>query len=62
MVARRSRQHPPEFGRASTYVETVDLPELEEPPLRFLRAIGYYGLVEVEYKRDPRTAPTSSST
>jgi D-aspartate ligase len=54
MVARRRRQHPPEFGRASTYVETVELPELEEPSLRFLRAIDYYGLVEVEYKRDPR--------
>ncbi|HEX2506213.1 MAG TPA: hypothetical protein VHK22_08415 [Gaiellaceae bacterium] len=54
MVARRRRQHPPDFGRASTYVETVDLPELEEPSLRFLRAIGYYGLVELEYKQDPR--------
>jgi predicted ATP-grasp superfamily ATP-dependent carboligase len=54
MVARRRRQHPPEFGRASTYVETVDLLELEEPSLRFLRAIDYYGLVEVEYKRDAR--------
>lgn len=54
MVARRWRQHPPEFGRASTYVETVELPELEEPSLRFLRAIDYYGLVELEYKRDPR--------
>ena len=54
MVARRRRQHPPEFGRASTYVETVELPELEELSSRFLRAIDYYGLVEVEYKRDPR--------
>jgi predicted ATP-grasp superfamily ATP-dependent carboligase len=54
MVARRRRQHPPEFGRASTFVETVELPELEEPSLRFLRAIDYYGLVELEYKRDPR--------
>lgn len=54
MVARRRRQHPPEFGRASTFVETVEVPELEEPSLRFLRAIDYYGLVELEYKRDPR--------
>ena len=30
MVARRRRQHPPEFGRASTFVETVELPQLEE--------------------------------
>jgi D-aspartate ligase len=54
MVARRRRQHPLEFGRASTYVETVDLPILEELSERFLRAIDYYGLVEVEYKLDPR--------
>ena len=54
MVARRRRQHPPDFGRASTYVETVELPELEELSERFLRAIGYYGLVELEYKLDPR--------
>jgi predicted ATP-grasp superfamily ATP-dependent carboligase len=54
MVVRRTRQHPPEFGRASTFVETVDLPILEELSERFLRAIDYYGLVELEYKLDPR--------
>lgn len=54
MVVRRARQHPPEFGRASTYVETVDLPLLEELSERFLRAINYYGLVELEYKLDLR--------
>jgi D-aspartate ligase len=54
MVARRGRQHPPDFGRASTFVETIDLPLLESLSERFLRAIDYYGLVELEYKRDPR--------
>ena len=55
MAAQRWRQHPPEFGRAATFVESLDLiPELEEPTLRFLRAINYYGLAEVEYKLDPR--------
>jgi len=54
MVVRRRRQHPREFGRASTFVETVDLPEIEELSERFLRAIHYYGLVELEYKLDPR--------
>ena len=54
MVVRRSRQHPPEFGRASTFVETVELPLLEALSERFLRAIDYYGLVELEYKLDPR--------
>jgi D-aspartate ligase len=54
MVARRNRQHPPEFGRASTFVETVEEPLLEQLSERFLRRIGYYGLVELEYKLDPR--------
>jgi D-aspartate ligase len=54
MVVRRSRQHPPEFGRASTLVETIDLPILEELSKRFLSAINYYGLVEMEYKLDDR--------
>ncbi|MGA8761947.1 MAG: hypothetical protein WB562_03575 [Candidatus Sulfotelmatobacter sp.] len=54
MVVRRTRQHPLTFGRASTYVETVDVPIVEELSERFLRAIDYYGLVELEYKLDPR--------
>jgi predicted ATP-grasp superfamily ATP-dependent carboligase len=54
MVVRRRRQHPPEFGRASTFVETIELPLLEALSERFLRAIKYYGLVELEYKLDPR--------
>lgn len=54
MVVRRTRQHPPEFGRASTFVETIELPLLEALSERFLKAINYYGLVEMEYKLDPR--------
>ena len=56
MVARRRRQHPLQFGRASTYVETVDISLLEEFSERFLRKINYYGLVELEYKLDPRNS------
>jgi D-aspartate ligase len=54
MTVRRVRQHPSDFGRASTFVETIDLPELAQPSLAFLRAIDYYGLVELEFKQDPR--------
>lgn len=54
MVVRRTRQHPAEFGRASTFVETTKLPLLETLSKRFLCAIGYYGLGELEYKLDPR--------
>jgi predicted ATP-grasp superfamily ATP-dependent carboligase len=55
LVACRRRQHPIEFGKSSTYVESIDLPLLEEYSQRFLRAIDYYGLVELEYKYDPAT-------
>jgi D-aspartate ligase len=54
LLARRMRQHPREFGRAATYVETVELPEIEEIAERFLRAMNFYGIVEVEFKQDPR--------
>jgi D-aspartate ligase len=54
MVARRTRQYPMDFGRASTYVETVDQPEIEAIAQRLLARIAYTGLVEVEFKHDPR--------
>jgi predicted ATP-grasp superfamily ATP-dependent carboligase len=54
LTARRTRQFPMDFGRASTHVETAHLPEVEEPARALLERIGYTGLVEVEFKRDPR--------
>jgi D-aspartate ligase len=54
LTARRTRQYPADFGRASTYVETVACPEIVEPSQRLLRAMRFTGLVEVEYKRDAR--------
>jgi len=54
LVARRRRQHPREFGRAATFVESINLPVIEELSERFLKAINYYGLVEVEFKQDLR--------
>ena len=54
MVVQRQRQHPHEFGRASTLVQTIELPLLETLAERFLSAIDYYGLVELEFKLDPR--------
>ena len=54
LTARRLRQHPREFGRAATYVETADVPEVAELAQRFLQAINFYGIAEVEFKQDPR--------
>jgi predicted ATP-grasp superfamily ATP-dependent carboligase len=54
ITACRTRQYPMDFGEASTYVETIDCPDAAEPARRLIEAIGYSGLVEVEFKRDRR--------
>lgn len=54
MVARRVRQFPMDFGRFSTYVETVDEPRVVEPAVRLLEATEFTGIVEVEFKKDSR--------
>ena len=53
-TGRRSRQRPMDFGSASTFVESVYMPELIELGTHLLKAINYYGLSEVEFKKDPR--------
>ena len=54
LTARRTRQYPARFGRASTFVETVSCPEALEPSIRLLHELRYTGLIEIEYKRDSR--------
>jgi predicted ATP-grasp superfamily ATP-dependent carboligase len=54
MMTHNLRSHPLQLGRSSTFVESVDLPVIEERAQQFLRAINYYGLVEVEFRLDPR--------
>lgn len=54
-IAKRSRQRPMDFGTASTFVESMFIPELKEFGLRLLKAINYYGLSEIEFMKDPRT-------
>jgi len=54
--ARRPRQHPMEFGRASTLAVTVNIPELETLATKFLRGIEYSGLAEVEFMYDTKHA------
>ena len=56
LSARRPRQHPMELGRASTFVETVNAPELEALATKFLQGIGYSGLAEVEFMYDEKDA------
>jgi D-aspartate ligase len=54
LVARRRRQHPIDFGRSSTYVETIEQNEVEALACRFLKSVNYTGVVEVEFKHDRR--------
>jgi D-aspartate ligase len=54
IVARRKRQFPMDFGRFSTYVETVEEPEVVQAAVRLLAAMRFTGLIEVEFKQDPR--------
>jgi D-aspartate ligase len=53
LVARRRRQYPIEFGFTSTFVETIEQPQIEADACRFLASLYYSGLVEVEFKYDP---------
>jgi D-aspartate ligase len=54
LVARRSRQYPIDFGYTSTFVETVENPQVEEAASRLLSSLHYSGLVEIEFKYDAR--------
>jgi len=57
VVARRTRQFPMDFGRFSTYVETLDeeeVAEIVDAATRLLAASAFTGIAEVEFKRDVR--------
>lgn len=54
LIAKRQRQHPMEFGNATTFAFTCEVPEIEEFSIRILKEMGYYGLSEVEFMYDDR--------
>ncbi|MCH8569467.1 MAG: ATP-grasp domain-containing protein [Balneolales bacterium] len=54
IAARRLRQHPIDFGNATTYAETVRIPQLTETAYKLLDKINYRGICEVEFKKDTR--------
>ncbi len=54
VVARRARQYPVDFGRSSSFVETVDEPAVEHAGKHLLKALGYTGVMEAEFKYDAR--------
>jgi D-aspartate ligase len=54
ITARRTRQYPADFGRASTFVETIDDPGPAIQSAELFARMGLTGLAEVEFKRDER--------
>jgi D-aspartate ligase len=54
MTARRARQYPPDFGLGSSFVEAVEVPGLVDVATPLLRLSGLSGMLELEFKEDPR--------
>lgn len=54
MTARRTRQYPIDYGLGSSFVEAVEVPEIAELAKKLIRHMGVSGMVEVEFKQDPR--------
>lgn len=54
MSAIRKRQHPMDFGQATTFAVSVHMPELEYMATKLLKEIGHYGLAEVEFMKDDK--------
>jgi len=54
LVARRKRQHPINFGNATTFAETVKNNNLINISEKLLQEVTYDGICEVEYKYDER--------
>jgi len=52
-TGRKLRQHPRTFG-TSRFAEGVWIEELAAAGLRLLAELGYHGVSQVEFKRDPR--------
>lgn len=55
IMARRSRQHPMDFGHATTFAELVHIEPIQKIAERFLRLIDYYGIAEIEFMHDPKS-------
>ena len=54
LVAKRKRQHPIDFGNATTYAETANSNELLTIAEKILKYVNYTGVCEVEFKYDER--------
>jgi predicted ATP-grasp superfamily ATP-dependent carboligase len=53
-LVRRRRQYPIEFGSCASYVETIPDVERHKYAEKILKEINFFGICEVEFKKDPR--------
>jgi D-aspartate ligase len=54
MTARRTRQYPIDYGLSSSFVEAVEVPGLLDLAEKLLHYTRISGMVEIEFKQDPR--------
>ncbi len=54
LSACRMRQHPIDFGNATTYAEIVEIPEIIEYAEKIMSHTDFTGLCEIEFKKDER--------
>jgi len=54
LSACRMRQHPIDFGNATTYAELMEVPDIRNYAETLLYETNYNGLCEVEFKKDER--------
>ena len=54
LVGRRKRQHPIDFGNATTFAETVDSSILIDYAHKILTKAKFFGICEVEFMYDAR--------
>lgn len=52
-IGRKIREHPMDFG-TGTFAESIYIPEIRELGTCILKAMNYYGVSEIEFKRDKR--------
>lgn len=54
LLARRKRQYPIDFGSCTSFAETIKDTNLLESAKKILTKINYWGICEVEFKKDER--------
>lgn len=54
MTAQRTRQYPIDYGLGSSFVEAREIPGILDDARKLLAYMRLTGMVEVEFKRDPR--------